>query len=336
MKSISNPPNPWHRSSVEWLGEPPPAELRVWEQQARSILAENKSPDIPFRWSINPYRGCQHGCAYCYARPTHQHLDFGAGTDFERQIVVKTNAAALLRQAFLRKRWSGDVIAFSGNTDCYQPLEANYELTRQCLAVCVEFRNPVVIVTKGALVRRDLDVLTELHERSSVFVWLSIPWAKDDMGHTIEPGCTIPSQRFKTLRILADAGIPCGVAVSPIIPGLNDEQIPEILRRAADAGAQRAFTIMLRLPAEVAVVFEDRLRAAYPLRADRVMNAVREVRGGRLNDPNFGSRMAGSGPRWQAIRAVFEAHCRRLGLRTSQVTALPDTFERPRDQLTLL
>jgi DNA repair photolyase len=335
MRRVSNPPNPWQQHSVEWLGEPPEVELNVWEEEARSILSENKSPDIPFRWSVNPYRGCFHGCAYCYARPTHQYLDFGAGTDFERQIVVKTNAPELLRESFQKKKWRGELVTFSGNTDCYQPLEATYQITRGCLEVCADFRNPVAIVTKGALVRRDVEVLQRLQRDAFVFVWVSIPWADDDMGHTIEPGCTIASQRFKTLRTLADAGIDCGVAVAPIIPGLNDSQIPEILERAAACGASRAFHILLRLPAEVKDVFVARLREAYPDRADKVLNALTEMRGGRLNDPEFGSRMRGEGPRWQAIRSLFQTHCRRLGLNPRRPAVQETTFQRPGEQLGL-
>jgi DNA repair photolyase len=284
---------------------------------------------------VNPYRGCFHGCAYCYARPTHQYLDFGAGTDFERQIVVKTNAPELLRESFQKKKWRGELVTFSGNTDCYQPLEATYQITRGCLEVCADFRNPVAIVTKGALVRRDVEVLQRLQRDAFVFVWVSIPWADDDMGHTIEPGCTIASQRFKTLRTLADAGIDCGVAVAPIIPGLNDSQIPEILERAAACGASRAFHILLRLPAEVKDVFVARLREAYPDRADKVLNALTEMRGGRLNDPEFGSRMRGEGPRWQAIRSLFQTHCRRLGLNPRRPAVQETTFQRPGEQLGL-
>lgn len=333
MRRVENPPNPWQQYSVEWLGEPPEVETTIWEQPARTILSENNSPDIPFRWGVNPYRGCQHACAYCYARPSHQYLDFGAGTDFERQIVVKTNAPQLLRGQFMAPKWRGELVTFSGNTDCYQPLEATYRLTRQCLEVCAEFANPVTIITKGALVRRDVDILRRLSEEAYAFVWVSIPWEDDAMGHAIEPGCTIASQRFKTLRILADAGIRCGVAVAPIIPGLNDAQIPAILERAREAGASRAFSILLRMPAEVGPVFEQRLREAYPMRADKVLNAIRDMRGGKLNDGNFGTRMRGSGPRWDAISMLFKQHCRRLGFNEGELEAVPDTFRRPGDQL---
>ena len=193
------------------------------------------------------------------------------------------------------------------------------------------------IITKGALIRRDVDLLQHLHESASVFVWISIPWADDRMGHAIEPGCTIPSQRMKTLRILADVGIPCGVAVAPIIPGLNDDQIPRILERAAAAGASRAFRILLRLPREVGPVFEQRLRESYPLRTQKVLNAIRDMRGGELNVARFGARMTGEGARWNAIATLFDTHCRRLGLVTGEPTPpRPDTFRRPQKQLALL
>jgi len=336
MKRVSNPPNPWSSTHVEYIGEAPEIELNVYEQEARSALVDNDSPDVGFTWSVNPYRGCYHGCAYCYARPSHQYLDFGAGTDFERKIVVKTNVPELLRAELLRPRWEGDLICFSGNTDCYQPLEASYELTRRCLEVCSEFRNPVGIITKGALVRRDVDVLGDLVRNASAFVFVSIPFADDETGRAIEPYATTISQRFKTLRVLSDAGIPCGVSVSPVIPGLSDAHIPEILERAADCGATRAFTILVRLPGAVLPVFTERLRDAFPDRADRVLNAIREMRGGRMNDPRFGSRMAGSGPRWAMIRRMFETHCDRLGLSRRRARPRPDTFRRPGEQQRLL
>lgn len=211
MRPVSNPPNPWNSTHVDWLGDPPPARLTVFEEDARSILSENDSPDVGFRWSVNPYRGCFHACAYCYARPTHQYLGFGAGTDFERRIVAKVNAAALLEQAFNRRSWLGERIAFSGVTDCYQPLEAHYGLTRSCLEVCARFRNPVGIITKGALVRRDVDVLQQLHRTAAVRVHLSIPVADDDTARIIEPGASLPSQRFAAMEALARAGVPVGL-----------------------------------------------------------------------------------------------------------------------------
>lgn len=313
QRPISNPPNPWTSAHVEWLEEPPPVAIQVYEEHARSIVAENDSPDVPFRWSVNPYRGCQHACAYCYARPYHQYLGFGAGTDFDSKIVVKVNAPALLRAHFAKKSWKRDELAFSGVTDCYQPLEASYGLTRGCLAACLESGNPVGVITKGALVRRDVDLLAQLAARGLAQVFLSIPFADEAMARAMEPWAGTPRKRFETLRVLSDAGVPTGVSVAPLIPGLNDDQTPEILAQARAAGARRAFMTMLRLPAEVAPVFEERLRAAFPLRADKVLHAVREMRGGALYASAFGARMRGEGPRWQAVRELFELTARRLG-----------------------
>lgn len=314
MKPVANPKNPWHSQHVEWLGEPPEAELKVYEERARSILAQNDSPDVPFRYSVNAYRGCFHGCVYCYARPTHQYLDFGAGTDFERKIVVKTNAPGLLRAALSKPGWEREPITFSGVTDCYQPLEATYELTRRCLEVCREFGNPVAIITKGSLIRRDADVLADIARTAGAHAYVSIPFRDDATGWAVEPHASAISQRFKTLRLLTEAGVTTGVAIAPVIPGLNDSHIPEILERAAEAGATRAFIVLLRLPAELAEVFEVSIRQAMPDRADRILNAVREMRGGKLNNARFGSRMTGDGPRWQIIRSLFHTTCKRLGL----------------------
>lgn len=333
-RPVANPPNPWASTHVEYLGEPPPAALEVHEEEARTIVASNDSPDIPFRYSVNPYRGCFHGCAYCFARPTHQYLGYGAGTDFERRIVVKTNAVELLREAFMHPRWQGDGLTISGVTDCYQPLEASYRLTRGLLEVCRDFRNPVGIITKGALVERDLDVLVELRAVTRVRVFLSIPFADEAMGRAIEPYAASISRRFAVVRALSDAGIVTGVSLAPVIPGLSDDQIPEILERAREAGARHAFMTMLRLPAEVRPVFLERLREAAPLRADKVISAIEQSRGGKLYDPRFGARMRGQGPRWAAIEALFHAHHRRLGFASArdEQVAEPSTFRRPTAQ----
>ena len=344
---ISNPPNPWKSTHVEWLDAPSLTDLEVYEEHAKTVLTSNDSPDVGFRWSLNPYRGCQHGCNYCYARPTHQYWDFDAGTDFDRKIVVKVNAPERLREHFLEKKWKGELIAFSGNTDCYQPLEASYGLTRRCLEVCAEFRNPVGLITKGAIVRRDVDVLQQLTRDARAFVNVSIAFADDDMARKIEPFAPRPSVRFQTLKILADAGIPCGVGVAPIIPGLNDSQIAEILTRARDAGATHAFRVMLRLPAEVKPVFLGRLQEAYPDRAKKVVHAIQDVRGGALYVSAFGARGRGTGARWDAVDTLFELTCKRLGLNADdgegEYRGGPhekeerddSTFRRPGDQLSL-
>lgn len=337
LRRISNPPNPWASTEVEWIGEPPEAELEVYEEEVKRALAENDSPDVGFRWSLNPYRGCFSACAYCYARSSHQYWGFGAGTDFDRKIIVKTNAPEKLREEFLRPSWKGEVIAFSGNTDCYQPLEAVYRVTRRCLEVCREFRNPVGIISKHALVRRDIDLLAAMSRETEVSVTLSIPFADDATARAIEPGASPPSQRFQTLRMLSDAGIRTGIGIAPVIPGLNDSHIGQLLERAKAAGATRAFMILLRLSGQTLPVFEERLAAAFPDRARKIWNAIEEMRGGKRNETKFHERMVGRGPRWEAIEALFEAQCRRLGLNArdgseDEPDEEPSTFRRPSAQ----
>lgn len=333
IRPVSNPPNPWDSTHVEWLGEPPEARLEVFEEEARSALAENESPDVGFRWSLNPYRGCFHACSYCFARSSHEYLGFGAGTDFDRKIVVKVNAPEMLRRQFLRRSWTGEAIAFSGNTDCYQPLEAVYELTRRCLEICAEFRNPIAIITKGALVRRDIGLLARMARLTSVSVNLSIPFSDDAMSRAIEPNASLPSQRFETLRLLSEAGIRTGVAVAPIIPGLNDGQIAQVLERARAAGATGSFMQLVRLAGHTLPVFRERLEQAFPDRAARVWSAISQTRGGKLNESEFGKRMHGVGPRWEAIESLFEAQCRRLGFNEERTGSHhANTFRRPRAQ----
>jgi DNA repair photolyase len=480
LKRISNPPNPWAETSIEWIGEPPEAGLEVYEEEVRRALAENESPDVGFRWSLNPYRGCFSACAYCmagetsvrmadgatrpladlaigdeiygvdrgergvelvrtrvldhwsvrkpafrvtlkngvelvtsadhrflgpagwkrvagssaggnpvlrpddaltgveenatvqlhvarlepltprplydittgtgnfvangvvshncYARSSHQYWGFGAGTDFDRKIIVKVNAPEKLREEFLRPSWKGEVIAFSGNTDCYQPLEAVYRVTRRCLEICREFRNPVGVITKHALVRRDVDLLAAMAKETQVSVTLSIPFADDAVGRAIEPGASLPSRRFETLRILSDAGIPTGIGIAPVIPGLNDSHIGPLLERAKDAGATRAFMILIRLSGQTLPVFEERLAEAFPDRANRIWHAIEEMRGGKRNETGFHDRMVGRGPRWAAIESLFEAQCRRLGLNEGRdgggdaPDGRPSTFRRPSPQ----
>lgn len=343
-RPVSNPPNPWASSHVEWLEEPPPATLEVFEEEARSILAENDSPDLSFRYSLNPYRGCFHACAYCYARPSHQYLGFGAGTDFDRKIVVKRNAPELLRARFAQRSWQGALIAFSGDTDCYQPLEVSYQLTRRCLEVCADHGNPVGVITKSSVIRRDVDLHARLAATTASSVTLSIPFARDDTARLIEPFAAPPSRRFESLRLLSDAGVRTGIAIAPVIPGLNDADIPELLERAHEAGARHAFMVLLRLPAEVLPVFRERVAEALPPeRVRRIEHAIQELRGGRMNDPRFGSRFRGSGARWQAIEAMFALHVRRLGFlpehgMSDSAGWGPDptaTFKRPTAQLGL-
>lgn len=336
-RPIANPPNPWETTALEWLGEPPPARPQVYRDATREILSRNDSPDVPFTWSVNPYRGCAHACAYCYARPTHEYLGFGAGTDFDTRIAVKLRAPELLRAAFERPSWRGETIAFSGATDPYQPLEASYRLTRACLEVCAEYRNPVSIVTKAPLVERDLDLLLELSRSARARVTISLPFLDPGRARALEPWAASPARRLLTVERLARAGVPVGVNLAPVIPGLNDEEIPGVLAAAAGAGARRAGWLLLRLPGSTRAVFAERLRAAMPERAERILHGIRETRDGRLSDARFGVRGRGEGTRAEAIAALFELCARRLGLQTGGGGAEPPTpFRRPgRSQLAL-
>jgi DNA repair photolyase len=339
LRPVANPPNPWNSVSVEYLDEIPAAKLEVYEDHTREIVAHNDSPDIPFEWSVNPYRGCFHACAYCYARPTHEYLGLGAGTDFDRKISVKPQAPQLLRQAFERRSWTGDLVAFSGATDCYQPLEASYRVTRGCLEVCAEYRNPVSVITKAPLIERDIDVLAQLHAVAPLTVTVSIPMWNPAHARALEPFVATPERRMLTVRRLAEAGLDVGVQLSPLIPGLSDEDVPMLLERAWAAGARRADCIFLRLPGPVATVFEQRLREALPLRADRVLHRVRDGRGGKLNDPRFGMRFVGQGPHAEAAMMLFRKTCERLGFNGADDRERPATFRRPPkagDQLKLL
>ncbi len=330
-RPISNPPNPWAGPLVEYLGPAPPARLEVFEEQARSIVVRNESDDIPFTYSVNPYRGCQHACAYCYARTGHRYLDWGAGTDFDTKIVVKTNAAELLERRLGSRSWRGDWLAFSGVTDPYQPLEASYGLTRACLEVCLRHRTAVSIITKAALVRRDVELLAGLKRAAGAHVHLSIPFLDESICRAIEPLAPPPRLRLAAIESLAAAGIPVGVALAPILPGLNDAEIPAILERAREAGASSAFLILARLPGDVRPVFEERLRSALPLRAARVLAGIEDARAGqsRAQRSAFGTRMSGAGPRWQAIERLFDLHCRRLGLANGEESALEVLPPRP-------
>jgi DNA repair photolyase len=327
---VANPPNPWASSELEYLEEIPLATVEIFEDASQSILATNDSPDLGFRFSVNPYRGCNHACAYCYARPSHEYLSFGAGTDFDTKIVVKRRAGELLRTAFEKPSWKGDLVMFSGVTDCYQPLEASLRLTRACLEVCAEYRNPVSIVTKAPLIERDLDLLLQLNEVASVHVALSIPIWDTTLARAIEPGVATPQRRIQAIQTLAKAGIPVGVMVAPIIPGVSDEGMAEVLEAASNAGARSAGYVLLRLPGHVKEVFESRIRAALPLRAEKILHRLRETRNGKLYDARFGVRGRGEGHYAEAIAQVFEVTTKRLGMnRDDDPWSVPDTFRRP-------
>lgn len=343
LRRVANPPNPFASTEVEYLDEimgddgpergAPFARLQVLEDATRTIIASNDSPDVGFQWSVNPYRGCQHACSYCFARPGHEYLSLGAGTDFDRVIVVKPEAPRLLREALDRPSWKGEYLMFSGVTDCYQPLEASYRVTRGCLEVCAEYRNPCGVITKAPLAERDLDVFEELTRVTDFAMTMSIPFWDPAKARAIEPYVATPQRRMRTVEALAKRGIAVGVNVAPLIPGLGDEDVPAILKAAADAGARRANMVYLRLPGAVAQVFPERLRAALPLRAEKILARVREARGGKLYDARFGARQVGEGPYAEAAMRLFEATARKHGLATGcpsrDAEVARDTFRRP-------
>jgi DNA repair photolyase len=328
VKRISNPPHRFESLERERLEPAARIELQVFADHTREILSRNESPDLPFRWSLNPYRGCFHACAYCYARPTHEYLGFGAGTDFESKLIVKPDAPLLLRRAFAKPTWTGDYIVFSGNTDCYQPLEAKYGITRACLAVCAEYRNPVAVITKSSLVVRDLDLLRSLHREAWVRVFFSIPFADDDTARKVEPQAPSITKRFEAMKTLSDAGISTGVSMAPIIPGLNDDDIPEVLNRAKAAGATAAACIPLRLSGNVETVFLERMEAAFPDRISKITNRIRDIRGGKLTESAFHQRHQGVGTYWQMIEQLYEVSRRRAGFPDEEYD-IPNTFRRP-------
>jgi DNA repair photolyase len=336
MRTVMNPPNPFESQHRDLLEPAPHVQLQMFEDATRDILSRNESPDLPFRWSLNPYRGCFHACAYCYARPTHEYWGFGAGTDFESKIIVKREAATLLRRTFEKPSWKGELILFSGNTDCYQPLEASLELTRACLEICAEYRNPVGIITKGVLVLRDLDVLLRLQQEASLHVYFSIPFSDDEVARKVEPHAPSSRKRFEAMAILANAGIPTGISLSPIIPGLNDEDVPDLLARAKQAGAEGAMATLLRLSGSVEPVFMERMAAAFPDRITKITNRIREVRGGAISEGAFFKRHQGTGPYWTMIEQLFEVYKRKAGLSALRDEVVPATFRRPRIEQTAL
>ena len=300
-----------------WVREDEPAaplETRVVEERARSIIATNDSPDVPFEQSINPYRGCEHGCAYCYARPSHAYLELSPGLDFESRLFAKTNAAELLRRELARPGYAVKPIAFGTNTDCYQPIERRYGIMRGILEVLAACDHPLSIVTKSALVERDLDLLSAMASRNLARVFVSINTLDRKLARRLEPRAASPQRRLDTLRALAQAGVPCGVMVAPIIPALTDASIEDVLGAAAAAGATSAGYILMRLPHEVKPLFKEWLGTHYPERSAHVMSIVRQLRGGRENDPRFGARMTGTGQHADVIAGRFAIGCRKHGL----------------------
>lgn len=319
--------------AAEFVGdgddEPRPVRpTELFRDTSKSILAFNDSPDVPMSATINPYRGCEHGCIYCYARPNHEYLGLSAGADFESRIFVKEKAAVLLREALTARSWTPQVIGLSGVTDPYQPVERKLRITRACLEVLAEFRNPVAVITKNHLVTRDIDLFATMAEHNAVQVCLSITTLDDGLARVMEPRASRPGLRLEAVRKLRAAGIPVSVMVAPIIPGLTDHEVPAILEACAEAGAMAAGSTVVRLPHGVKELFSEWLELHMPDRKEKVLNRLRAMRDGKLNDPNFGSRMVGEGPFAESIHQMFELHRRRLGM-TQKLTLSTKAFRRP-------
>jgi DNA repair photolyase len=332
--AASNPPNRFDRITLErdidWNPEEDPApRTELLRDLSQTIITYNDSPDIPFRASVNPYRGCEHGCSYCYARPFHEYLGFSAGLDFETKIMVKENAPELLRKELSSQKWQPQVLAMSGVTDCYQPVERKLRLTRRCLEVLAECRNPVVVITKNSLVTRDLDLFQELSRHNAVSVTLSVTTLDADLARAMEPRTSSPRQRLKAVEMLAKAGVRVGVNVAPIIPGLTDHEVLSIVQASADAGAQFAGYTVVRLPHAVKDLFEQWLGEHAPGKKEKVLNRIRSMREGKLNTSEWGARMHGDGIFADQIAQSFTVACRKAGLIGDGFQLSTAAFRRP-------
>jgi len=341
--TADNPHNRFapNRSVAEddgWYQEVPltqGTEVRI--ETAKTIITRNTSPDLPFDRSLNPYRGCEHGCIYCYARPSHAYWDLSPGLDFETKLIAKTNAAAVLEQQLSKRGYVCAPINLGSNTDPYQPIEREHQLTRRLLEVLLRYRHPVTIVTKGSLILRDLDLLSELAKQRLVSVMISLTTLDDELKRTLEPRAAAPKARLRAIRVMRDAGIPVGVLCSPMIPMINDSELERLLEAASEAGALSAAYMLLRLPLEVAPLFEQWLQDHYPQRAAHVLSLVRQSRGGELYDSRFGARMRGEGVFADLLAQRFDKAIRRYGLdRRGGYSLDCSAFCPPGGQLSLL
>ncbi len=323
MRQITNPPNPYNKYSAEFVGEPPPTKLEIFEELAtKKIITKAFASDWEggWRYTVNCYRGCVHGCTYCFARQYHEYLGYGAGTDFETKIVVKPNAPELLRQELKKTRDKMPHIDFSFATDPYLPLEASYELTRKCLAVCVDFQVPVGVITKAPLVTRDIDLLKKLKK---VSVFFSLPFLTKEKSNPFEPYTPVPEARFRAMREIADAGIAVGIGIAPVIPGYNESDIPGLLERARDAGASRAFMSMLHLDTDsIEEYFVQKMHERLPpTRVTKIINTIKRERGGTLRHQTYKDRSVGKTEQWEVTRKLFDFHARRLGFKQHEKEA---------------
>ncbi|MSQ96131.1 MAG: PA0069 family radical SAM protein [Gemmataceae bacterium] len=338
--AADNPPNRFELIRYEPLDDgerderPAPA-TQFFRDSTASIIATNDSPDVPFAASINPYRGCEHGCVYCYARPYHEYLGFSIGLDFETKIMVKEDAPALLRKELSSKKWTPQILGMSGVTDCYQPIERRLQLTRRCLEVLAEFRNPVWIVTKNRLVTRDIDLLQKLTALDAASVVIAVTTLDAELARVMEPRATAPAGRLQTIRELTEVGIPTTVLVAPTIPGLTDHEMPAIMAAAREAGAIHANYTMLRLPHGLPELFENWLDQHFPEKKDKVLSRLRDLRGGKINDPRFGTRMKGEGAIAEAIKQMFQVTYKKLAF-PGKTTLSTAAFRRPNETPMLL
>ncbi|GAB1490033.1 PA0069 family radical SAM protein [Opitutaceae bacterium] len=333
-----NPPNRFERLHVE---ADPDADLgpefseaidprtEFYNDASESLLTYNDSPDIPFTVGLNVYRGCEHGCAYCFARPTHEYLGWSSGLDFETRILVKKRAPELLRRELAHPRWEPQCVAMSGVTDCYQPAERHFRLTRACLEVFAEFRNPVGVITKNFLITRDRDLFADFVRWNGISAYLTITTLDADLAGKLEPRAARPEHRLRAIRLLADAGVPVGVMVAPIIPGLTDHEIPAILDAAKAAGARRAGYVVLRLPFSVKAIFSQWLDVHAPGKKERILSRIRDLRGGKLNVSEWGTRMRGEGVFAEQIHDLFAVAARRVGLNQERSHLSIAHFRRP-------
>jgi DNA repair photolyase len=315
--------------------EPIAPKTQFYRDQTRTIIARNDSPDVGFERSVNPYRGCEHGCIYCFARPGHEYLGFSAGLDFETKIMVKADAPELLEAELSSRKWKPQIVVMSGVTDPYQPVERRLKLTRRCLQVLAKFRNPVAMITKNRLITRDIDILSELASHGAVGINISVTSLDANLQRILEPRTSTPPARLDTIAQLSAAGIPVGVMVAPIIPGLTDHEMPAILQACGNAGAKFAGYTIVRLPWAVAPLFERWLDEHFPDRKEKILGRIRSVRGGeRLNDPRWKSRIVGEGIFAEQVASLFEVSCRRAGI-GSRAKLSTAAFRRPREQLDL-
>jgi DNA repair photolyase len=331
-----NPPNRFDKMSyvadpdlADAEGECPNPRTVFLKDTTRSIVTRNTSPDVGFDASVNPYRGCEHGCAYCYARPYHEYLGFSAGLDFETKILVKERAAELLRRKLASPKWVPRTVSLSGVTDPYQPVEKYLKLTRACIAVLADYGNPVNIVTKNHLITRDADLLSGLARRGAASAMISFSTLNADLSRVLEPRTPTPERRLDAIRTLAEAGIPVGAFVAPVIPGLTDHEVPAIVEKTARAGARFALCHLVRLSHGVAVLFEEWLESHVPNRRNKVLNRIRETRGGTLDDPRFWTRVRGEGEFADQISGLFEMACRKAGIGTQSPELSTSAFRRP-------